>query len=474
MRAGFLSSILLACTLWPVERVAAQGAPEPRREQLLNGLKVLLVNRQTDPEVFLKLRVHSGAAFDLAGKEGLMALLGDALFPDPATYQYVKEELGGRLEVTTDYDALNITLSGRAQEFERLVELLRGALVSTQLTPEVVQRMREARLKIARDVNVAPATVADRAIAARLFGGFPYGRTTTGTPESLARIERADLLLMKERFLNPNNATLVAVGGVEPARSLRALRQYLGVWRRSDVEVPSTFRQPDAPDARTLIVDMAGMPDAEVRLAVRGVARSDRDETAARVLAVLVRERWQKNLAELKGRPVFVEHRAYKLPGVFRMGASVPSKLAAQALQTARATLASFVAAQPPVEEFEVARREVLAAVNARAGTTEAWADGWLNQETYELHNPDEARNLNSLTPADIQRLAARIFRDTPVVSIATGDAAELRAEIARTGEVEILGASATIPTPTTPDAARPTSTPAPTPKPLTVPVKRP
>ena len=86
--------ITLACT-----RAAAQTYPEPVREHLLNGLTVLFSQRPGDSTVLIKLRVESGAAFDLAGKGGTMALLGDVLFPDPVTREYVSEQLGGRLEV---------------------------------------------------------------------------------------------------------------------------------------------------------------------------------------------------------------------------------------------------------------------------------------------------------------------------------------------------------------------------------------
>src|SRR5450432_1150993 len=76
---------------------------EPQRDQLLNGLRVVLWPRPGDPTVLVKLRIHSGAEFDTIGKQGTMALLGDILFPDATTHEYFKEEMGGRLEVNTTY-----------------------------------------------------------------------------------------------------------------------------------------------------------------------------------------------------------------------------------------------------------------------------------------------------------------------------------------------------------------------------------
>ena len=101
---------------------------QPDREKLLNGLSIIFWPRPGDANVTLKLRIHSGAAFDLAGKAGTMSLLADTLFPDTDTREYVSEQLGGKLEVTTDYDAINVTISGKASELERMIELLRNEI----------------------------------------------------------------------------------------------------------------------------------------------------------------------------------------------------------------------------------------------------------------------------------------------------------------------------------------------------------
>jgi predicted Zn-dependent peptidase len=69
-------------------------------------------------------------------------------------------------------------------------------------------------------------------------------------PEDLARIERGDLMLVRERFLNSNNATLVIAGGVDRAKAMRTLKQLFGPWRKSEQIAPSTFQEAKAPDPR--------------------------------------------------------------------------------------------------------------------------------------------------------------------------------------------------------------------------------
>ena len=417
-------------------RAGAQTFAEPEQGQLLNGLKVAFWQRPGDANVLLKLRINSGAAFDLAGKDGTMTLLGDVLFPDPATREYFTEQLGGKLEVSTNYDGIDVLISGKASEFERIVEVLRGALVTTQLTPENVARVREARIKQLSEKPSSAAEVADRAIAARLFGTFPYGRSPGGSSESLSKIERADLMLARERFLNADNATLVVIGGVAKTRVMRTLRQLIGPWQKGDRTVPATFRQPSAPDARVLVLNQAGATSAEIRLAVRGLARSDRDAAAADLLAQIVRARWQAAVPALSS--TFVRHEAHALPGSFVMGASSPNASAPKAMAAAQEILQMLAQNGPSAAELQNARSAMLTEINRRASQPETTADTWLDIDTYKLAPANgQANSISSLAAADLQRVAGRLFKDASIARVVVGDSEQLKTSLGSSVELQ-------------------------------------
>jgi zinc protease len=435
-----------------------QDVPEPRRDELLNGLRVILLPQPGNANVIIRLRINSGAAFDLDGKAGGMALLGDNLFPDPETRDFFTEELGGSLDIATDYDGINVRMAGRASEFERMIELLRTAVASSPITNENVVRLRDSRIKMIREMSVAPAFVADRAIAKRLFGNYPYGKPVAGSTESLARVERADLLLARDRFLSPDNATLVIVGGIDERRAFRALRQLLGAWRRSDKRVPATFRQPDAVDTRTLIVDAPDADSVEIRLAARTVPRADKDYVTASLLALLARDRWQAAFPDLNKSPFFVRNQSNLLAGMFVMGASVKTDSATAALDSARKVLRSLAEGQPTVSELERVRSEAIAIVTREAGESPMIAEFWLDVESYKLDSKaDRNKALAKITPADIQRVAAQMFRDSDLASVALGNSTELKALFERSGKVELLGETAA---PKTPEATQPSKNP--------------
>jgi zinc protease len=436
--------------------IAAQPAAQPEREQLLNGLRLMFWLQPGSPDVTLKLRINSGAAFDMSGKSGQMALLGDIFFPDPATIDFFTDEMGGKLDVNVGYDSTTITMVGKVHEFEQIVEVLRNAILSTQLTPEVVARMRDQRIKLLRDTSISPAVVADRAILLRLFGDFPYGRPAAGSPEDVARVDRADLMQARDRFLNSNNATLAIIGGVAKPRAMRAVRQLLGPWRKSEQIIPTTFRQPAPADPRTLIVNIPG-PTVELRLAARGVSRSDTDFATATVLARLAQNRWRAAAPELAKQPVFARNDAYVLPGAFVMGAAVNEMNAADSLATARKVIDSLMKTPTTPEELERAKTDVINDLSPIISKPEALADPWLDADTYRLSAPqDQIALLRSVMAPEVQRVANRLFNKT-IVSVVAGETAALKAALQGRYQYEVLGETAT-PTPVPKPPAKPAS----------------
>ncbi len=98
--------------------------PEPREQKLLNGLKLLVWNEPTAEKITIKLRIHSGAAFDPKDKMGVMALLGDILFPTEQSKAFFTEDLEGSLDISTNYDYIQITATGKSDEVLAMIQTI--------------------------------------------------------------------------------------------------------------------------------------------------------------------------------------------------------------------------------------------------------------------------------------------------------------------------------------------------------------
>src|SRR5207249_723165 len=127
----FVSFILIALIFFPSLTRAQQDVIDlvPKRDKLLNGLPILILERPGSGSVAFHLVIKSGATFDTVGKAGLADLTAQMLLRGAGgwTAERLKEELndiGARLEITTGWDSIEMRLLGKGANIEALIELL--------------------------------------------------------------------------------------------------------------------------------------------------------------------------------------------------------------------------------------------------------------------------------------------------------------------------------------------------------------
>ncbi len=430
MKKSVLPAILLIVFVFcgrDAAQARSQSMPEPYQEKLLNGLKVLVWNDPAADKVTVKLRIHSGAAFDPKDKMGVMALLADIIFPDAQTFNYFEEDLEGKLEVTSNYDYIQITATGKADEFVNMLDTVRAGIVGTAITQENFVKMRDARLEKVKTDAANAGAIADRAAAKRLLGEFPYGRPDQGTPESLARIDRFDLVGAREKFLDADNATLAIVGKIEPRFAVKAAKQMLGSWGKSEGLVPATFAQAGEPDTRTQLIDQPGGAAAEVRFALRGLASNDNDNAALVIWTGAFEKKINAALPPECGSTVKVGQRSHLLPGTLLISGTFPVDAAGKCTSAVKNILAKADTDKVKPEDFTAAQNGILQAIGNGTNADRA-SDLWLGADTFKWGRPaSQLTLLKAAAPADGDKVAARIFWKAPVVSVIVGDAAKIK-----------------------------------------------
>jgi predicted Zn-dependent peptidase len=372
----------------------------PRQEKLLNGLKTLVWNESGADKVAVKIRIHNGSAFDPQNKEGVMALLAEVLFPNETVKEFFREDLGGSLEIMSNYDYVQINATANPDQFLTMLETVANAVTNPQIDKETTQKVRAALIEKVKGLEKNPVYAADRAVARRLFGDFPYGRAQMGTVESLAKIDFADLLFAKQRFLTSDNATVAISGNVKPELALRAMRRYFGSWIKADKKVPATFRQPDAPDTTVLTNKSLDENRSELRIAFRGLARNDKDFWASNVLTNILRKRHN---GEVRQEPRL-------LPGMLLLSVSAMDIVTPQ---MNKVMVDSYFS--PPIKdvEFVAAKNELLDEINKKNV-----AEMWLDLDTYKLDSVKaDLQTAQNTTVADVNRLVER-FKKEPMVTV--------------------------------------------------------
>jgi predicted Zn-dependent peptidase len=389
----------------------------PRQEKLLNNLKLLIWTEPAAEKVAVKLRIHSGAAFDLQNKEGTMALLADNLFPNEAAKEFFREDLGGSLDVMSNYDYIQINATGKPDQVLVILETLANAVTKPLIDKETTAKVRAARIEKVKELEKNPSHVADQAVAKRLFGSFPYGRSADGTIESLAKIDFADLLLAKQRFLTADNATLAVSGNVKSDFVFKVVRQLFGGWEKSDKKIPSTFAQPDAPAMNSFLMPTENENVSELRFAFRGLARNDKDFAASEVLTRILHNRLQAK----EGNKAMVYQTSHLLPSfvVLKFSDWNVGMVRAEGNNVALPvdffeTVGNLLKAEIKTDEFEKAKSEIVterSKINA--------ADLWLDLDTFKLVSvKDEIQKPSNVTIADVQKVIERWKKESVVAAL--------------------------------------------------------
>ncbi|MEJ7860199.1 MAG: pitrilysin family protein [Pyrinomonadaceae bacterium] len=395
------STILFAFLFLTVAHLFGQTAKvqAPRQEKLLNGLKTLVWSEPGAGKAMVKIRIHNGSAFDPQNKEGVMALLAEVLFPNETAKEFFREDLGGSLEIISNYDFIQINATANSEQFLTMFETVAVAVTNPQIDKETTQKVRAVQIEKVRELEKDPAYIADRAAARRLFGDFPYGRAQMGTTASLAKIDFADLLLAREKFLTSDNATVAISGNVKPELALRAARRFFGSWVKADKKVPATFRQPDAPDTTVLTIKSPDENRSELRIAFRGLGRNDKDFWASSVLTSFLRKR----------HPGEVHQESRLLPGMMLL--SVSATDAAALAQTNKTLIESYFSQPISDSEFMQAKNHLLNETNKKDV-----AEMWLDADTYKLDSvKTDLQALQNITAADVNKLIERLKKEPSV-----------------------------------------------------------
>jgi predicted Zn-dependent peptidase len=373
--------------------------PAPRQEKLLNGLKLLVWNDPQAPKVSVKIRIHSGSAFDPQNKEGVMALLGDILFPNAAVKEFFVEDLGGSLEVTSNFDYIQINATGDHDQILTILETLATAVTKPQIDKDTTAKVKTAKVEKVKELENNPSYIADRAVAKRLFGNFPYGRPELGTSETLAKIDFADILLAKQKFLTADNATIAISGNVKTDLMFRAARRYFGGWEKADKKFPATFTQPEIPDEKPLVIIAPSINNEEIRVAMNGFARNDKNFFASQILTKI-------RTIQFPDNPI--QNKSYLLRGML-ISVGNPIRLLGSAATDSDEDKQKYLIKQ---DEFEKAKANILAEMNQKNLT-----DFWLDVETYKLISvKDQIQKANDVKIEDVQIVLDRLKKQPAVI----------------------------------------------------------
>lgn len=259
--------------------------PKPVEKTLPNGLRVVIVQRSELPLVSAQLVIKSGGEVDPADLSGVADLTGSLLTRGTTTRSATQiaeqiEALGGSITSGAGWDASIATIGVTSARFESALGILADVVRNPAFKDEEIERLRRQYLNNLKVSLGQPGAIGRFAAARLVYRDAPYGHPLSGTPESLPRIKRDDIVRIHGMFYRPDNAILVIGGDMSPENGFALAQKYFGDWVKPAAELPKVVVSTavsDAKNRRVLVIDMPDAGQAAV-LAVRsGINRDSPD-----------------------------------------------------------------------------------------------------------------------------------------------------------------------------------------------------
>ena len=272
--AALLSGTAIAAAAQAFETAPLPSAPRPfsievpAEQRLPNGLRVVVAQRSGVQLVTARLVVLSGAEADPAGRAGLASLVAGLL--NKGTRQRTAsaqareaESLGGALDSSAEWDASDLSITVAAPMLDAALALVSDAALHPTFAQPELDRLRAQVLDGLKVAYAQPGTLALLAAERLRYGDGPYGHPASGTPGSIARVTRADLVALHSERFRPDNAALVLTGDIDAASALKLAARHFGAWRAPNLPLPGL---PEAGSRREMAAQSAviGMPSAAI------------------------------------------------------------------------------------------------------------------------------------------------------------------------------------------------------------------
>ncbi|HTI03808.1 MAG TPA: pitrilysin family protein [Gemmatimonadales bacterium] len=283
-------------------KLPAVGAPPDARfpaiarATLPNGLKIVLAERHSIPQVNMTLLLDAGYAADQSASPGTARLAMDML--DEGTTRRTAlqisdtlSQLGAQLFTSSLLDVSRVGLSAMKDKLDPSLDIFADVVLNPSFPQADFQRLQRQTLARIQREKAQPVQMALRVFPQLLYGSnHAYGNplTGSGTEASVQHMTRDDLVRFHRTWFKPNHATLVIVGDVSLAEIQPKLTRLFSRWQAGDVPQKNVGTVADQPKPLVYILDRPGAEQSIILAADLAPPKANPHEYAVEAMTSLL------------------------------------------------------------------------------------------------------------------------------------------------------------------------------------------
>jgi zinc protease len=426
----------LGCSALALVATTLMSTPAPAATKIERfvtpaGIEVWLVRDPAVPVIAIDFGFRGGSSQDPPEKAGTADMMASLLDEgagdlDDKTFHDRLERKAIEFTANVGRDTVRGTLRTLKENKEEAFELLALALNAPRFDANAVERIRSQLVSRLQRQSTNPNDIASRTWWTTAFPGHPYGRSTTGTLESVARISADDMRTYLKRVLTRDTLKIGVVGDIDAAGAGRLID-------RAFASLPAKGELTPIPEAtpqgigRRIVVDL-DVPQAVVTFGGLGVKRNDPDFMAAYIMTHVLgggsfSSRLYREVREKRGLAygissnlVWQYHSALSLGGT-----ATRSDATKETLELIEAEVANMAKDGPTAEELDKAKTYLKGSFALGLDTSTKIANQLVSMQMDNVGIDYIERRpalIDAVTLADTKRMAQRLLGPGMLVAV--------------------------------------------------------
>lgn len=408
---------------------AIKQAPKTEKIVLSTGATLLIREQKDTPYVAMKAAFMGGVRVENEGQNGLTELFsrnwlsGSKKFTEDEINLRVDEMAAG-IGAFGGRNSAGLSMDYLAPFEDKMVEIFSDSLLSPQFPDQILEREKVVLKNQIKARNDNPAQICILSFMQEIFKGHPYARDVIGSEESIGAIASKDLKDYYNKIAHAKNVTFSVVGDVSRDKWVKLVEDMTSRMPRGE-RVTNKFPISDIKEDKKLFHELK-KEQSHIILGYRGLTLKDPERFTLEVIQSVLSGQGGRLFLELRDKnslaySVSPMHMEGLECGYFGGYIGCSPEKATKAIQMLKAEFQKLIDKKISMEELTRAQRYLIGRHDIELQRKSTIGNAILFDEIYGLdyrESLDVADKYFSVTVADVQRLAEKIFSQPSVISL--------------------------------------------------------
>jgi zinc protease len=416
--------------------------PEAAEKTLANGLRVFVVTDHSEPAVAARLLILSaGSIKDPQGMPGVAQMTANMLTQgtEKRSAREIAEAIdfvGGSLSASASKDSTTVMLDVVKKDLDTGLGLMSDVVLHPAFKAEELERQRQQLLSGLTVQYTDPNYLASTIFSRVVYGDSPYGWPEEGTPETVQKLDPAQLAKFHDSNYAPGQSLLAFAGDITPEAAFAAAEKYFGAWPKTVVTIAPPVAPPPTAGMHIWLIDKPDAVQTQIRVGKLGIRRGDPNYIPLVVLNRIFgggyNSRLNTEVRVKKGLTygAYSSFNPHQYAGSFAVGTYTRTAATVDATKLVVDLIAKMSAGDVTPQEMDFARDYLAGVYPIQSETAEQVADRVLTVVAFGLpsdYNYTYTERISTVTSAQVREMAQKYLSANDLDLVLAGNVGAFR-----------------------------------------------